>query len=265
MKKKILVLMLALALMSVVFTGCKAKTDAPVDENKPADTTNVAKGDLTDGIYLVKTEVSDHGNYAMATLEVKEGQVSDFNYNEYLVASGESKNDSNYPYAEGLAVIKDLNTQFNEKKDIDALDFDALTGATHTKADFKAVTTTLLEKATKGEVYAPAYKDGTYEAKATEDSHGWLAQVAIKVQDGQIVGVDYAELAIEDAEGVKKGDRKSAENYEYVASFEVANAVQKLVIDNNGTENLNLDSITGATNTRTAMIDLVNQALSTAK
>lgn len=266
MKKKILALTLSLALTAVVFTGCTTKTSTPpVDENKPADVVEVEKGDLIDGLYLIKTEVSDHGNFAMATLDVKDGIVSDFNYNEYLVASGEAKNDSNYPYAEGIAVIKDLNEQFNEKKDIDAVDFDALTGATNTKADFKEITTSLLDKAKKGETYEPVYKDGVYTAKATEESHGWLPEVSVRVQDGQIVGVDYAEIATADSEGVKTGDRKTTENYAYPTSLEVADAVQKLVIDNNGTEDLNVDGVTGATNTRTSMIELIDEALSSAK
>lgn len=270
MKKRILALMLALALMTVVFTGC-AKEDAvaPVDESKPADTTTStaeeAKGDLVDGTYLVKMPVSDHGNYPMAKLEVKDGQVASLDYNEYLADSGEAKSESNYSYAEGLAVIKDLNAQFNEKKDIEAVDYDAVAGATHTKASFKEVTQMLLDKAAKGETYTAVYKDGVYEAKAAEASHGWLAEVKVRVQDGQIVGVDYVEVAVEDADGVKKGDIKSTDNYSYAAPFEVIPAVQKLIIDNNGTENLALDGITGATNTRTTIIDLVNQALSSAK
>ena len=265
MKKKVLALTLALALTTVVFTGCSSDK-APVDDNKPAtDVADEVKGDLTDGTYLIKTEVSDHGNFAMATLDVKDGEVSNLNYNEYLVDSGEAKNDSNYAYAEGIAVIKDLNEQFNAKKDIDQVDFDALTGATHTKADFKEITSELLEMAAKGETYAAVYEDGTYQAKATEDSHGWLSEVTIKVQDGQIVGVDYAELAIEASEGVEVGDRKSPENYEFEPTFEVAKSLQKAIIDNNGTENLDLDAITGATGTRTTMVELVEEALSTAK
>ncbi|CAK7069054.1 hypothetical protein CIW83_03285 [Tissierella sp. P1] len=269
MKKRILALMLALALMTVVFTGCaKKEATPPVDESKPVDSTtpeNEAKGDLVDGTYLVKMPVSDHGNYPMAKLEVKDGQVASLDYNEYLAASGEAKNESNYPYAEGLAVIKDLNTQFNEKKDLNAVDFDAVTGATHTKGSFKEVAQMLLDKAAKGETYEAVYKDGVYEAKAAEASHGWLAEVKVRVQDGQIVGVDYVEVAVEDAEGVKKGDLKSADNYSYATPFEVIPAVQKLIIDNNGTENLNVDGIAGATNTRDGMIELVNQALSSAK
>lgn len=264
MKKKILALTLALALMAVIFTGC-SKDKAPVDDNKPADVVYSVQNDLTDGMYLIKTEVSDKGNFAMANLQVKDGQVEDLNYNEYLVGSGETKNDSNYPYAEGIAVIKDLNEQFNEKKDIDAVDFDAVTGATHTKADFKELTTKLLDKAAKGETHEPVYNDGVYEAKAEEDSHGWLSEIVVNVQNGQIVGVGYAEIAIEDSEGVKKGDRKSEDNYDFHTTFEVVKAIQKLVINNNGTENLDLDSITGATSTRTTMIELVDAALSTAK
>ena len=265
MKKKFLALTAALALTTVVFTGC-SKEDAPVDDNKPVtNVTNEIEGNLTDGKYLIKTEVSDHGNFAMATLDVEGGHVSNLNYNEYLVDSGEAKNDSNYAYAEGVAVIKDLNEQFNEKKDIEQVDFDALTGATHTKADFKEITSSLLEMAAKGETYAAVYKDGVYEAKAEEDSHGWLSEVTVKVQDGQIVGVDYAELAIEDSEGVEIGDRKSPENYEFETTFEVAKLLQKSIIDNNGTENLDLDAITGATGTRTTMVELVEEALSSAK
>ncbi len=268
MKRKFLALALVLVMATVVFTGCAkeaAPTPAPVDESKPGDTTDVAKGDLVDGTYLVKTEVSDHANFSMATLVVEGGQVSSINYNEYLAGSGDAKNESNYPYADGIAVIKDLNAQFNEKKDLNAVDFDAVSGATSTKGSFKEITTSLLDKAAKGESYAPVYKDGTYEAKAEEASHGWLAQVTVKVQDGQIVGVNYVELAVEESEGVKIGDAKTAENYSYAVPFEVVPAVQKLIIDNNGTENLNVDSIAGATNTRDGMLELVNQALSTAK
>ncbi|MBU5440023.1 FMN-binding protein [Tissierella sp. MSJ-40] len=264
MKRKFLSLGLVLVLMAAVFTGC-AKKEAPVNENDSAETSAETSKDLKDGSYLVKMPVSDHGNYPMATLEVKDGQVAGFSYNEYLADSGEEKNESNYKYPEGLAVIKDLNEQFNEKKDLSQVDFDAVSGATHTKESFKEVVAALIDKAAKGEEYTPAFKDGEYEAKAAEASHGWLAQAKVVVKEGQIVGVDYAEIAVEDMDGVKTGDRKSAENYTYEESFNVINAVQKLVIDNNGSESLSLDGITGATNTRTTMVDLVSQALNTAK
>lgn len=265
MKKKILTLILTLSLVAVVFTGCN-KSKSPVESDKPStDVTNEVKGNFIDGKYLIKREVTDHGNFTMATLEVEDGQVSNLNYNEYLVDSGEAKNDSNYDYADGIAVIKDLNEQFNEKKDIEKIDFDALTGATTTKGDFKEITSRLLKMAEKGETYEAVYVDGVYEVQAEEDSHGWLPQVTVKIQDGQIVGIDYAEFAIDESDGVKKGDRKSEDNYEYTIPFEMTKSIQKSIIDNNGTENLELDGITGATTTKTTMIELVDQALSKAK
>jgi major membrane immunogen (membrane-anchored lipoprotein) len=267
MKKKILALMLALGLMAGVFTGCTTEeVDAPVDEGN-VDTEQDApeEGNLVDGKYLVKLPVSDHGNYSMGILEVVDGNVSNLDYNEYLANTGEVKNADNYPYAEGIEVIADLNAQYNEKKDMSSVDFDAVSGATTTKETFKEVTEMLIAKAEEGEVYTPVYNDGTYEAKAEEASHGWLAQVTVIVKEGQIVGVNYEEVAVEASEGVEEGDVKSPDNYQYEATFEVVNSMQKLIIDNNGTEDLDVDGITGATNTRTTMLDLVNQALSTAK
>ena len=271
MSKKILALSLALMLMAGVFVGC-AKEEAPIDEGskpqdeQPVDTNDeVVVGDLVDGIYLIKGEVSENGNFPMTVLAVEGGQVDSLEYREYLIDSGETKNNDNYPYAEGIAVVADLNSQFNEKKDLNAVDFDAVSGATHTKEGFKGMVGEILAKAEKGETYEPTYKDGVYEAKAAEDSHGWLAQVTVKVEDGQIVGLDYTELAIEAMDGVEVGDRKSADNYPYPRPVELAKEVQKLVIDNNGTENLSVDAISGATDTRDGMIQLINEALSSAK
>lgn len=271
MSKKILALSLALMLIAGVFVGC-SKENAPVDEGskpveeKPADTNNeVVAGDLVDGLYLIKGEVSENGNFPMTVLTVKDGQVDSLEYREYLINSGETKSNDNYPYAEGIAVVADLNSQFNDKKDLSAVDFDAVSGATHTKEAFKGMVGEILAKAANGETYEPVYKDGVYEAKAAEDSHGWLAQVMVKVEDGQIVGLDYAELAIEAMDGVEVGDRKSADNYPYPRPIELAKEVQKLVIDNNGTEDLSVDGISGATDTRDGMIELINEALSSAK
>ena len=60
---------------------------------------------------------------------------------------------------------------------------------------------------------------------------------------------------------VSAGDRKSAENYSYLESIDVMTKMQKLIIDNNGVEDLDVDSVTGATSTRTTMIELVEKAL----
>lgn len=284
MKKKLGILMLVMLLSISLLAGCSSNDTQTTNEEEQTT------GELVDGTYLIKHEVSDKGNYPMAKLVVENGEIKEFKYAEILATSGEEKNENNYPYAEGIAVIANLNEQFNEKKDLDAIDFDAVSGATHTKEHFKEITQELLEKAKKGEVYEPALKDGEYTAKAEEASHGWLGEVKVVVRDGQIVGLDYFETATEDMESqkavldengnpvtgedgktkteavqVKAGDRKSKENYSYLTTFDVITQMQKLIIDNNGTDNLNVDSVTGATSTRTNIIDLVNKALEDAR
>jgi len=288
MKKRLSLVVLSMVLVFTLLVGCSGQdTNTSTGDN---NNQNEAKGELVDGTYLVKDPVSDHGNYGMAIMEVADGEISSFEYVEILADSGEEKNENNYNYAEGLAVIANLNEQFNEVKDINEVDFDAVTGATHTKENFKRIVNELMEKAENGDKYEPVYKDGVYTATAEEPSHGWLGEVKIVVKHGQIVGLDYYEYAVEDMEGNKvvfdednkpvtgddgkpvtesvqiaAGDRKSKENYSYLDSLDVMAKMQKLIIDNNGLENLDVDSVTGATNTRTTIIELVEKALEGAK
>lgn len=288
MKKRLSLVVLSMVLVFTLLVGCSEQdTNTSTGDN---NNQNEAKGELVDGTYLVKDPVSDHGNYGMAIMEVADGEISSFEYVEILADSGEEKNENNYNYAEGLAVIANLNEQFNEVKDINEVDFDAVTGATHTKENFKRIVNELMEKAENGDKYEPVYKDGVYTATAEEPSHGWLGEVKIVVKHGQIVGLDYYEYAVEDMEGNKvvfdednkpvtgddgkpvtesvqiaAGDRKSKENYSYLDSLDVMAKMQKLIIDNNGLENLDVDSVTGATNTRTTIIELVEKALEGAK
>lgn len=273
-----LIMLLALSLLA----GCSSE--------ETETTTDEITGELVDGTYLVKDAVSDHGNYSMAIMEVTNGEISSFKYVEILAQSGEEKNENNYKYKEGLDVIKNLNKQFNETKSLDKVDFDAVTGATHTKENFKRIVNELLEKAVNGDTYKPVYKDGEYIAKADKDNHGWLGEVKVVVREGQIVGVDYYEIATKDMESnkvvfneenepiigddgkpktepvqVKAGDVKSEENYAYLNSFEVETKMERLIIDNNGTDSSDVDSITGATSTRNTLVELVNKALEDAK
>lgn len=282
-------MILAVLLIAALVAGC-GKQEAPASNGSTDSEGAEEVGELQDGLYLIKDPVSDHGNFPMAKMEVENGEIVSFKYSEFLATSGEEKNNENYNYPEGIEVIKNLNEQFNEKKNLDEIDFDAVSGATHTKENFKRLVNELLVKASKGETYEPVYKDGEYTAKADEESHGWLGEVVVVIRDGQIVGVDYFEAAVEDMESnrvifdednkpvtdsdgkpktepveVKAGERKSVENYAYLDSFDVIKGVQKLIIDNNGVENLDVDSITGATSTRDTMVELVTKALESAK
>lgn len=259
MKKKLLSLGLAMALSVAVLTGCtqagtngaNGNKEASVNEETNTSGETQAQEEYVDGKYLVKTDVSEYNDLVLATLEVQDGKIKNYEYREYLADSGEPKSEDNYDYADGLKVVEDLNKQFNEKKSLDDVDFDAVSGATFTKGNFKKATEEILERAKKGETYEPVY--------------GWLPEVKVTVVEGQIVGIDYVEKAVEDGEGVKAGDIKSEENYDYTKGLEVASTVEKMIIDNNGVEDLDLDSVSGATSTRDSVVSLVEKALADAK
>lgn len=108
-------------------------------------------------------------------------------------------------------------------------------------------------------------KDGTYNVEGSADEHGWLPKVSVIIENGKITAVDYKEVAVEASEGIEKGDVKSPDNYDFEPPFEVIEEVGKLIIKNNGTENLDVDGITGATSTRTTMLELTEEALKKAK
>lgn len=273
-------------LIVALLVGCGGQETGTTDDGETAGTT----GELQDGTYLVKSPVG-HGNFSMATMEVVDGEISSFNYSEIMATSGEEKNEQNYSdFVEVLPVIEDLNKQFNEKKDLSKMDLDAISGCTGTRETFEDLVNELLEKASVGDTYTPVYTDGEYTAKAEEDSRGWLGEVNIVIKNGQIVGLDYFEAAIEDLESsklvldefdepvmddedkpktepvqVKAGERKSEENYSFLELFDTISAVQSLVIDNNGIENLDVDAITGSTGSRDIMMEVIEKALEDAK
>ncbi|NLJ77735.1 MAG: FMN-binding protein [Tissierellia bacterium] len=281
MFRRLVPFILAMALIMVIFTGCGERS---MTEDEQDDIVEV--DELQDGKYLVKIPVSEQGNYPMAHMEVDNGEIVSFKYSEILADSGEEKSEDNYEYQDGLDVIADLNEQFNQKKTLAEVDFDAVSGATSTKEEFKNAVNQLLLMASNGEVYEPRYIDGEYRAQAEEPNNDWLAEVLIVIREGQIVGIDYSEIAVKDRTSskvvfdndnravigaddkpktepveVKEGDKKSIENYAHLDAFDVMKGVQRLVIDNNGVDDLNLDAITGATGTRETMLELIEKAL----
>ncbi len=242
--KKLFVFSLALVL-AFSLIGCASTTE---------ETTSNNNSELNDGSYLVKNDVSDHGNFAMAYMEVKNGEIVAFDYQEYLAESGESKvNADSYNYDATKQIIPSLNDQFMEKKSLDKLDFDVVSGATSTKNHFKQATKDLLAKAKNGETYTPKYEDGVYTAKADEASHGWLAEIKIVIEHGSIVGVDYDEI--------KDGEEKTADNYDYAESPQAMADFEKQMINKNGIDELAYDVTSGATNTKNAIVGLAKKAL----
>ena len=123
MAKRLKLIVLALVL---IVAGCKSKDKLGGSITK-----------LKDGNYLAKVAVGDYGSYPMAKMKVEDGKIRSFKYMEILADTGEEKNQDNFNYPDGLKAIKSLNEQFNEKKDLEEMDFDTISGATYTKESFK--------------------------------------------------------------------------------------------------------------------------------
>ena len=98
MRKRLGLMILIVALVTVFLYRLWENDTEPASDQS----SDVATGDLQDGNYLVKMPVSDHGNYPMAKMEVKDGEIVSFEYVEILATSGEEKNEDNYNYPEGF-------------------------------------------------------------------------------------------------------------------------------------------------------------------
>jgi major membrane immunogen (membrane-anchored lipoprotein) len=283
MRKAIVVAIITVIVLSLA-VGCSK----PAVEEAPQD-----GAVYQDGTYVVMTdniEDMSHGNYPFIKLTIKDQQITDVDYREYLVELGEVKNDTNYKYPESPKAAENLETQLLEVQDPSKLDFDTVSGATHTKESFKAYALAALKLAKEGKAHKPIYKDGTYQAKASEESHGWLGQVRIVVEDGLIVGVDYDELALADTQGkklvfgkdgtvekgsdgkdktepvqIKAGDEKSLDNYTYPASIDAMEDFEKQLIVLQDPTKLDFDATSGATNTKESIVELAKEALKSAK
>jgi major membrane immunogen (membrane-anchored lipoprotein) len=283
MRKAIAVVIIAVTVLSLA-VGCSK----PTAQEAPKDGAS-----YQDGTYVVMTnniEDMGHGNYPFIKLTIKDKQVIDVDYREYLVELGEVKNDTNYKYPEAPKAAENLEKQLLEVQDPSKLDFDAVSGATHTKESFKIYALEALKLAQQGKTHKPIYKDGVYEAKASAESHGWLGQIKIVVEDGLIVGVDYDELAVADTQGkklvydqngkavlgsdgkektepvqIKAGDEKSADNYTYPASVDAMKNFEKQLILLQDPAKLNFDAVSGATHTKENIVELAKEALKSAK
>lgn len=110
---------------------------------------------------------------------------------------------------------------------------------------------------------AGEYKDGVYTVEGEKGDKGWQYVVEVTIEDGKVADVNIESVAHEDFEdgSFKEGDTKTPETYEYEPYFETVEAIEKEVVDKNGVEDLDLDGVSGATNTQGDVIKLIEEAL----
>ncbi|MGI6357747.1 MAG: FMN-binding protein [Bacillota bacterium] len=203
-----------------------------VDKFKAAANSALAKADkdyqavLRDGTYTLKSGLDSHNYYSQLTVTIAGNQLTEVDYNEYT-AEGKTKAEAEYRYAEALAAIEQLNSQMNDT--LDLAQVDDVTGATSTSNTFKSMVKMALDLA--------AAHDGVYTYETEADSHGYKNVATLALNNGRIVGFEYAEV---NAEGVSKLD--SGYSWEPALQFLAREHLQQVVENQYG-----VDFVTGAT------------------
>ena len=213
MKKRMGLLVVAASAMLVLGAcgqGDEGGNDKQVSnssENATQETTDVkviAGEQMQDGTYsLTEKELDDHGWKASMSITVKDGKITESDYN-YENGEGQLKSEDE-GYQEAMkdktgVGPEEFIPQLNEAliKQQDAQKIDVVTGATHSSEGFLNYAQQLIQAAQKGdttpiEIDAQAgLTDGEYSLEEKNiGSTGWKAFLNITVQDGKIVESDY--------------------------------------------------------------------------
>lgn len=191
--------------------GTSSGTVKNDEGNKSKNTSNVesavkviAGAEMKDGTYtLTEKDFDDHGWKASMAITVKDGKITESNYN-YEDENGKLKSDDE-GYQKSMSEKtgvgpKDFIPKLNEAlvKNQDAQKVDVVTGATHSSETFLNYAQQLIQAAQKGDTTtieidtkAPL-KDGVYSlVEKNIGSTGWKTFLNVTVKDGKIVESDY--------------------------------------------------------------------------
>ncbi len=179
MTRRLLLVVLVVALAATAFAGCGKKT--------------VYK----DGTYVAYSAADSHGSIGEVTLTIASDKFTDVAYVEFT-----PKSDGNYPYKESVAAVAAIRAQLIATGDINKVD--AVTNATGTSEQMKAAVKNALATAgTSG-----SYTDGTYVGFSDADERGSVGYASVTVSSGVITDATLYSL-----------QQKSTDNYPYAASI----------------------------------------------
>ncbi len=201
-------------------TGAKEETQETATEKTETTETETATetaapkklagAELQDGTYtLEEKEISDKGWKATFSITVKDGKITESNYN-YVNANGKLKTDDE-EYQKAMSektgvgpqdYIPALNEDLVAKQD--AGQVEVVTGATHSAEAFINYAQQLIQAAQAGntetiiiDAQAPL-KDGEYSLEEKNIGNtGWRTVFKMTVKDGKIADSDYNYLNAE--------------------------------------------------------------------
>jgi major membrane immunogen (membrane-anchored lipoprotein) len=158
------------------------------------------KGPYKDGTYHGEYDVIDgNGWKPVLDLTVTKGNIASAKF-DYTNPSGASKNaDDNYATAmKGKTGVAPAEAAVEMEKRLlakQAAGIDAVSGASHSTANFNALATALIEKAKTGDTSATVLTmNDTYSAKDTADERGYTGTIDVTFENGTITKVVYNEV-----------------------------------------------------------------------
>lgn len=242
-----------------------------------------------DGSYQAMDTVPGNGWTYFLTFDVKDGKMTNFDYNAVDIQSGNAKTKAevseagDYKLAEGnagewheqTAVIEkwlEDNQGLGDVTFNDEGKTDAVAGAT---IHFDNVETLLADALAAGPVEKGSLEDGVYFAEGKKDEKGFVATLGYFVNNGVILGahVDAYQMAKVDGKEAKVFKTQMAIDGDYDlksdtgAYNEQAAAVGKFIVENQGFGDVKAndegktDAISGATIAVQAWLDLFEKAV----
>lgn len=258
--KKVLGLTMILLLMFSL-PACGSKDDGLPEENNSA---------YKDGTYHAIYDRNDVRNWkAYVDVTVQDGKITKAYY-DYTNDAGELRTNQQ-AYNEGFQAYNGFTPREAFDKLADRLTkaqniekVDAVSGATHSSRNFKALASAALEKAEEGDTsdtVISLYADGTYRVEADKaDDHGWKPFVVLEIKDHTIAAVnfDYAN----DEDKLKSDDVEYQKSMEavtgtYPAKYE--EELEKQLLDKQVISLI--DGVSGATTSTHNFKALVEYAL----
>ncbi|MGO2686693.1 MAG: extracellular electron transfer flavoprotein PplA, partial [Enterococcus italicus] len=235
---------------------------------------------LKDGTYKLKELNDNNGYHANFSIVVKDGKISESNF-DYLNADGKSKKDDadynkNMKAKSGISP-KEYIEKFNEElvSTQNPSNIEVVTGATHSFHSFQNYAQQLIQAAQSGDTKeieidnGATLKDGTYTLKELNDSNGYHAVFSIVVKDGKITESNFDYL---NADGKSKKDdadynknmkaKSGISPKEYIEKFneELVSEMAK----KDGTPG-NIDVVTGATHSFHSFVLYADQLINAAE
>ena len=219
----------------------------------------LAGAELQDGTYTLEEEAEKNGYKATFSITVKDGKITESNYDN-VNAEGKSKTeDEEYQKAMSEKTgtgpkefIPALNEQFLEKQS--AGDLEAVSGATHSADSFMNYAQQLIQAAQAGDTTtikiangAEALTDGEYSLEEKNiGATGWKTVFKMTVKDGKIAESNYNYV---NADGQLKTDD---EEYQKMMSEKTGTgpqdfvpALNKAFVEQQGAADIEV--VTGAT------------------